>query len=82
MTIKFKTISALQEIRTASNLNFSRFTQLMQEAVLHFVEARLSADDAFSVLEQTLQEREPPVNLGDRRDNARLMNLFSEEGNA
>ena len=29
MTIQFKMIPAIQEIRTASNLNFSRFTQLM-----------------------------------------------------
>src|SRR5271166_2049979 len=69
MTIQLN-IPALREIGTASKLNFSRFTQLMKEAAPYFVEAGYSSEDALSILEETLLEREQPVELGKRRDEA------------
>jgi hypothetical protein len=63
MTIQFRSIPALREIRTVSKLDFGRVKQLIKEAAPHFVKAGCSPEDGLYILEQTLMEREQPVEL-------------------
>jgi hypothetical protein len=83
MTIQFKAIPAIEKIRTVAPINFGIFRKLLREAAPSFVGAGCGPDDAFDLVEQALDERDQPIELGEHRDKAYafLCDKMEEEQN-